>query len=625
MCGIAGIIGQDLVKGAPAACVAAMAGKLKHRGPDGEGIWADGDVGLAHRRLAIIDIGGGAQPMLSPSGMVIVFNGEIYNYIELRHELMAKGRQFVSNSDTEVLLALFEEYGEHCVDRLVGMFAFAIWNPRRRRLFVARDRVGKKPFYYAHCGRDFAFASEIKALMALEPVRDGARLDVRALSDFLSFGYVLAPKTFHTNIAAMPAGHAGWFDADSGHWHHWDYWRVEQYFNTSRRPFDARAQECFTQLFDDAVRIRLRSDVSVGAFLSGGLDSAAVVESAARQQGEAPVLAFTVAFDDPSFDESERARMVAGHLGVPFACCEPTDGDELGLDALVEAADQPFADTSMIPTFGLCRAARRQVKVALSGDGADELLAGYATYRANSLYRWFRHVPRPVGARLRKAAEHVLRPSYRKVGWDFKIRQFLRAHGLGREEAHGSWRMYFSEAEKNRLLSPEIRRRLAGYDPLAEMTAWFRKVPAAPFLEQTLFVDLKTWLADDILVKVDRMSMANALEVRSPFLDHRLIEFVAQLDSGAKMLGRLQKVALRRHLQGRIPSSILKHPKRGFNAPTRHIAQEAMPPDLAPSVFQPDFRLDSAREDISYKGFALAVLGSWLRNNKNVVGLPDEW
>ncbi|MBF0129925.1 MAG: asparagine synthase (glutamine-hydrolyzing) [Alphaproteobacteria bacterium] len=616
MCGIAGVIVPGQVREAVLASARSMALTLAHRGPDGGSEWAEDGIGLAHRRLAIIDIDGGAQPMVSASGNVIVFNGEIYNYVELRRSLAAKGRVFATNSDTEVLLALFEEEGEGCLERLIGMFAFAIWQPVRKRLFLARDRVGKKPLFIARRGKRLSFASEIKALLALPEVRGEAGLDLRALSDFLSFGYVLSPKTFYANVVSLPAGHAARFEAETGEWREWDYWRPERFFAAPRQPFDAESRRRFSDLFDDAVRIRLRSDVPLGVFLSGGLDSSAVVESMIRQG--TPARAFTVGFSDPAHDESAAARSVAEHLGADFQRLEQPGEDTLDLARLIDATDQPFADTSLLPTSTLCRAARTRVTVALSGDGADELLAGYPTYRANAFFRLYRHVPTPLQKALHDLVHRRLRPRYRKVGWDTKLKHFLRAYGLGRERAHGTWRLYFSEAEKARLLSPEVRAALDGYDPLDAVVGWFDRVPEVDFLNRSLFVDLKTWLADDILVKVDRMSMAHSLEVRSPFLDHRLIEFAATLDPVAKMRGALQKVILRDHLEGRIPEHILSRPKRGFNAPTRRIALERIPEGLAPDLFSREFCLDSAKEDVTYKGFALAVLAGWLGSGQAV-------
>ena len=611
MCGIAGLLAPELDAGAVRGVVLAMAETLIHRGPDGGAQWCADGIALAHRRLSIIDLEGGNQPMVSPSGTVIVFNGEIYNYVELREALMAKGRRFVTDSDTEVLLALFEEYGEQCLDHLVGMFAFAIWQPQQKRLFLARDRVGKKPLFLARDGRNLAFASEIKALLAWPRIRQQTRLNPQAVSDYLSLGFVLSPKTFYANIQTLPAGHAAWFEAESGAWREWDYWKPERFFTAARHPFDCHARERFAELFDDAVRIRLRSDVPLGAFLSGGLDSSAVVESMTRQTGTPPI-AFSVGFAEKSYDESETARSVAEHLGARFIRLDQPPESDLDLAALVHHTDQPFADTSLLPTYTLCKAARTQVTVALSGDGADELLAGYTTYRADRLYRYFRHVPRPVQRLMHHGAHRFLRPSQAKVGWDMKVKQFLHAHGMDRETAHGMWRMFFSAEEKGRLLSAELKAELGGYDPLAAMAAWFERVPKADFLDRALYVDIKTWLQDDILVKVDRMSMANSLEVRSPFLDHRLIEFAAQLDPRAKMNGTIQKAILREHLHGRIPPEVLRQPKRGFNAPTRRIALTEMPPGLGAGLFNPAFRLDPIRTDVTYKGFALAALACWL-------------
>ena len=598
-----------------------MVETLRHRGPDGTGVWADLGVGLAHRRLSIIDIGGGAQPMVSPrTGSVIVFNGEIYNYLELKAGLEAKGYSLATNSDTEVLLALFDEAGEKCLDQLVGMYAFAIWQPKARRLFLARDRLGKKPLYIAHTNGFFAFGSEIKALLALPAVRNATRLNPQALSDFLSFGFVLSPKTFYSAVSSLPAGNAAQFDMDENRWHQWDYWQPERFFTAPRFPDSRQTIDQFSELFDDAVRLRLRADVPLGAFLSGGLDSTAVVESVVRQSPRPPQ-AFTVGFTDPGFDESAAAAQVAAYLGASFTRLEQPTPDESWLSRMIEATDQPFADTSLLPSYTLCRAAHSQVIVALSGDGADEFLAGYPTYRADALFRLFRLVPSSIRSGLRHAADAWVRPRYGKVGWDFKLKQFLRAEGYSRERAHASWRLYFSESEKAHLLSRDLLDLIGDYDPVTEMASHFRHVSNASFLDASSYVDMKTWLVDDILVKVDRMSMASSLEVRSPFLDHRLVEMMAQMDSRTKMRFGTQKAALRRHLSGRVPLQVLSLPKKGFNAPTRNVALTRMPMDVAPSLFSAKFVLDPEAQDISYKGFALAILDCWLRSEKGLRSL----
>ncbi|MGE4279555.1 MAG: asparagine synthase (glutamine-hydrolyzing) [Magnetospirillum sp.] len=612
MCGIAGFVdGLHLVQ-TPAVALDRMARRLAHRGPDGQGLWQDEADGvyLAHRRLAVIDLStAAAQPMTGPSGAVVVFNGEIYNHDDLRSRLQAQGHVFQTRSDTEVLLAAFEHWGEACLDHLIGMFAFAIWQPAQRRLFLARDRLGKKPLYVHRQGRFLAFASEPGALLALSPVKDGAKVDLRSLSDFLSLGYILSPKSMFANIERLPAAHAGWFDAESGDWRVWQYWDLAQHFTAPRLADDDDARQQFSRLLESAVQCRLQADVPLGLFLSGGLDSSAV---AAMARGQDELRAFAVGFADSSFDERPFARLTAAHLGLKLdeLMVQPTVGNDL--DLAFHHCGEPFADTSLMPTFRLNHAARQKVTVALSGDGADEILAGYPTYQADRLYRLFSRLPSWLQRGLDNVARVVLRPSYRKVSFDYKLRQFLGGRGLSPQRAHYWWRVVFSDAEKHRLLSPGVIAELGDYDPFDTFQQHFQTVRGADFLDQALYVDIKTWLQDDILVKADRMSMAWGLEVRSPFLDHRLVEFCARLAPSAKIDGRRQKAILRDVMARYLPEKVLTRRKQGFGAPTRAVVRTA-PPALDPDgFFRQEYRLNGEREDITYKGFALAALNHWL-------------
>lgn len=612
MCGIAGFVDAPRQVQAPAAALDQMARHLAHRGPDGQGTWQDEADGvyLAHRRLAVIDLSAAAaQPMSGTSGAVVVFNGEIYNHDDLRCRLQSLGHVFQTRSDTEVLLAAFEHWGEACLDHLVGMFAFAIWQPAQRRLFLARDRLGKKPLYVHRQGRFLAFASEPGALLALPPVKDGAAVDLRSLSDFLSLGYILTPKSMFANVERLPAAHAAWFDAESGDWRVWQYWDLAQHFIAPRLTDGVDTRQRFSQLLQSAVQCRLQADVPLGLFLSGGLDSSAV---AAMARGQGDLRAFAVGFADSSFDERPFARLTAAHLGLSLdeLVVQPAVGDELEL--AFHHCGEPFADTSLMPTFRLNHAARQKVTVALSGDGADEILAGYPTYQADRLYRWFSRLPAWMQQGLDGAARLFLRPSYRKVSFDYKLRQFLAGRGLSPQRAHYWWRVVFSEAEKRRLLSPRVVEELGDYDPFDTFRQHFQAVQGADFLDQSLYVDIKTWLQDDILIKADRMSMAWGLEVRSPFLDHRLVEFCARLAPAAKIKGRRQKAILRDVMAQYLPEKILTRRKQGFGAPTRAVVRTA-PPALDPDgFFRQEYRLNGEREDITYKGFALAALDYWL-------------
>lgn len=610
MCGIAGLMSAGSAE-ALAAAAGRMADALVHRGPDEGGTWSDGVVGFGHRRLSIIDLADGQQPMRSDSGCVLTYNGEIFNYLEIRDELAAAGTRFHTHSDTEVVLKAYEAWGEACVERFNGMFAFALWNPRTGRLFLARDRLGKKPLYFAFGAGGFAFASEIKALLTLPWVRDAATPDPCALVDFLTLGYVLTPKTAFANIQRLPAAHRATLAPGDGTLAASEYWRLDAVAGRAEIPYAAAARDRFAALLDDAVRLRLRADVPVGVYLSGGLDSSAIAAIAVRHGGDA-VRAYTVSFSDARFDEAPHARGVARHLGMAIdtiPCGAPTP--DL-VPRLAWQADEPFSDTSSAPTYLLNRAAAGHVKVALSGDGCDEILAGYPTYKADRYYQVYRRVPAPLRGLLRGLAS-VLPPSYRKLSFDYKLRQFLSADGLSRERAHYWWRTVFPPDEVAALLGDGARAAAAGYDPYDTFDGYFRRVAdgGASFLRRSQYVDVKTWLQDDILVKADRFSMAHSVEVRSPFLDHRLVELSLALADDAKMGPGGQKTILRDLMSAQLPPSILKRPKEGFGAPTRHLGAVSVA-SARPDLVNPAFTLDPAREDVTYKSFALTILQEWL-------------
>lgn len=608
MCGICGFTLPSGGQKPSGNLLAAMLAPLRHRGPDQGGTWLDDRMALGHRRLSIIDLATGGQPMQSAKGCVVCFNGEIYNYKELRAELSA-GFEFRTNSDTEVILAAWQALGPRCLERFNGMFAFALYDPAARMLFLARDRLGKKPLFYFHHAGIFAFASEIKSLLAHPSVRQRPELDPEALCDYFAVGYILAPKTVFRSIRRLPAGHCAALDLRTGTFDVRPYWQLAESFLAKRSPdLDLHAGE-FRELFFDAVRLRLRSDVPLGAFLSGGVDSTSVV--AAMRAEKVRTRAYCVRFEQDSYDESPYARLAAQRLGVDLAVIlQPLPG-MAELRRIVWHLDEPFCDTSILPTYLVCKAARQFATVILSGDGADEILAGYSTYLADAVQPFCALLPRWAQGLLLATARRLLRPSYRKVSIDYKLVQFLKGAGLDRERAHYSWREIFSAQERERLLSPEFVAAGGGYDPFETFERHFREVRGLRFLDKALYVDIKTWLADDILVKVDRMSMAHSLEVRSPFLDHRLVEFAAGLPAGEKMRGTAQKVVLRRAMQGVLPRETLRRAKRGFNFPAHLLGEGALAPPAWPEIFRPDFGLDPKREDVTYKSFCLLIFTIW--------------
>jgi asparagine synthase (glutamine-hydrolysing) len=562
MCGIAGMAHVDPAYPVDRRLLETMASTLRHRGPDAAGYHLGRGVALASRRLRIIDVAGGDQPIYNEDGTVaVVLNGEIYNFLELRAELERRGHVFRTRADTEAIVHAYEELGDGCVGRLRGMFAFALWDGRARRLLLARDRVGKKPLYYAVDGERLCFASELKALLQDESLK--RELDPAALEDFLTFGAVPAPRTAFRQVAQLPPAH--YLVWEAGRARTAEYWDVT--FAPRARRDEAEYLEEFRAVFEEAVRVRLVSDVPVGAFLSGGVDSTAVVAAMGRQGPSRPVTT-SVGFRERTFSELDHARAVARALGTEHheLVVEPRAADVL--PRLVWHLDEPFADSSALPTYYLARAARQRVTVALSGDGGDEVFAGYQ--RRYGLNRWEVRARRCLPGWLRRGVVGPVARAWPKGDW---LPRPLRGRYLLANVATSFERAYFNDVsvfrddERAALIGGDLGRELAGYDPFDAFERHFERVRSADPLARLLYVDLKTWLPSDILVKVDRMSMANSLEVRSPLLDHRVIEFAATVPSEWKYRGRTSKYLLKRYLDGQVPASAVYRPKRGFEIP----------------------------------------------------------
>jgi asparagine synthase (glutamine-hydrolysing) len=558
MCGIAGFVNRA---GEPAdrAVVERMTATIAHRGPDGEGFYLDGPAALGHRRLAIIDLDGGAQPMANEDGTVwVTYNGELYNEPALRSELIAKGHRFRNHSDTEALVHLYEEEGPDFARRLNGMFALAIWDARRRRLVLARDRMGQKPLFYAETsGGGLAFGSEPKAVLAHPGV--GRRLDPKGLARYLFYEYVPAPDSIWRGMKKLPRAHVlVWEDGRSTVSR---YWQGPPLLDEPP-PFE-EAAERFWDDFRGAVDRHTRSDVPLGVFLSGGVDSSSVAAALTELKPAHGVRTFSIGFEDPSFDESAPARLVAGHLGTDHR--ERTFSAETVLELLPSVAgwlDEPFGDASILPTHLLCRFAREEVTVVLGGDGADELLAGYPTFAAEQAARVFRRLPRPARA-LAGAAVGALPVDHRNLSLDFKLKQFLRGAAEPSPLAHQRWLGSFSGAEIARLLGDAAARDVEG-EHLARASAL---APGADPLTRSLALYQDTYLPEDILTKVDRASMARGLEVRAPFLDADLVETVLALPARYKYGRGRTKRLLKRAAAGRLPAAILARPKKGFGIP----------------------------------------------------------
>jgi asparagine synthase (glutamine-hydrolysing) len=560
MCGITGVAGALRTD---RATLRRMNDALRHRGPDGEGsFWSD-DVGLAMRRLAIIDLQSGDQPIFNEDGTVcVIFNGEIYNFQDLRQALEACGHRFATRSDTEVVVHAYEEYGADCIRRLWGMFALAVWDSRNKRLLLARDRLGKKPLAYYQDPRTggLAFASELHALLAHPSVpRD---VDPRAIDDYLTYLYVPSPTTAFRHVNKLQPGHVLiWQD---GRVTVEPYWDVR--FGEKLRLSEEEAIERFGELLRDAVRRRLIADVPLGAFLSGGMDSSSVVAEMA-DLSSAPVKTFSIGFGERDFDELGYARQVAQRFGTEHheMVVEPRALDIL--PTLVRHYGEPYGDSSAIPTYYVARLTRQHVTVALNGDGGDELLAGYERHWAARIAARYDTIPRFVRHGLIRPLIPLVPEPRQRRAFLRRAKRFMTAAHLPVLDRYLHWVGAYTPSQKAALFSSDFRQAVDSNDS----GRWLRMALAAePHLDPVDAVvraDTLMYLPEDLLAKVDIASMANSLEARSPFLDHRLIEFCAALPSSLKLRGRTSKWLLRQLMRDRLPPAILTRPKMGFGVP----------------------------------------------------------
>jgi asparagine synthase (glutamine-hydrolysing) len=563
VCGIAGIYRQD---GGPVeqAWLGAMADRLCHRGPDADGFLAEPGLGFAHRRLSVIDVSdAGRQPIGTEDGRFqVCYNGEIYNFDDIRRDLLARGHVFVSRTDTEVVAHAWEEWGPAALPRFNGMFAFAVWDRRERRLWLVRDRLGVKPLYYTQQDGRLIFGSEIKALLAVPGVQRS--LDPAALDAFLALNYVPGPRTIWREVAQLPPGHLLTADASGVRVESW--WDV--HFGRDLRTDRSAAIDEIRALCDDAVRLRLVSDVPLGAFLSGGLDSSAVVHFM-RPRHTGPLHTFSVRFEEGSFDEGPYAALVAKTYDLTHheVVCRASDVEGC-LDRLVWHADSPVADISMVPMFRLAEETRRHVTVVLSGDGGDEVFGGYAVYHADRAAHVWRALPRWFRERLVRPIVEGLPASTSKMSLDYALRQFVAGAGEAPEQAHYHWRTICTRDERASLLRPDVREAAAREAaPEAPFLAAYLASGAPEVMDRLFHVDVKTFLADSILPKVDRTTMAFGLEAREPWLDYRLVELGARLPWRWKLHGRDTKVIFKDAMRGLVPDPIVRRTKAGFHAP----------------------------------------------------------
>ena len=614
-----------------------MSEALRHRGPDDHGIHVDSAAVLGIRRLSIIDVAGGHQPIANEDGSIwVVFNGEIYNHRELRSELESRGHRFRTHSDTEVIVHAYEEYGTQCPGHLAGMFAFAIWDSTRRRLYAARDRLGQKPFYYARRDDRLCFSSELKALLTLPDVP--REIDEVALHHYLSLQYVPEPWSIYRGIRKLPAAH--WLSFEDGRLRLERYWSLD--FEPKLTLDERQAGEELRRRLEQAVRRRLMSEVPLGAFLSGGIDSSIIVGLMAEHSAS-PVKTFSIGFTFESLNELPHARKVAEHWDTEHheLVVTPERFEDL-LPRLVSAFDEPFADSSAYQTYHLARETRRHVTVALNGDGGDECLAGYPRYWLDRYVRPYAALPHWLTQRLAPALLDFLPEPEQTVieaNWVLGLKRLAQVARISPRASILRWGSYFDEAMKSQLYSPELKTRLEGIDTAELLTADFDDARAESFLDRTLSVDLRNYLCGDILVKTDRVTMAHSLEGRSPFLDHELLELVARLPTRLKLRGRQGKYLLRRAFSEILPPGISRRPKRGFAPPIEAWLRSELRPAVHDLLLSPETELqgyfsrqkiarmteehETGKRDHGRRIWALLMLEGWLRQSKNAtLGRP---
>ncbi|MGA1864193.1 MAG: asparagine synthase (glutamine-hydrolyzing) [bacterium] len=563
MCGICGGVLSDSKRTMHESLLKDMMDQLIHRGPDSEGTYCDGPVGLGHRRLSIIDLSPlGRQPMSNEDGsLYLVVNGEIYNHKTLRKELEAKGHNFRSKSDSEVVLHLYEEMREDLLSHLFGMFSLALWDGRNKRLFLARDRVGKKPLFYSITNTGIFFGSEIKALLKCPDVR--REINLEALHHYLTFEYVPHPLTIYKGIKKLPPAH--YLIWENGNLQIKRYWDLHYNNKHSNASFQSLKSE-FLDRFEDAVRIRMMSDVPLGAFLSGGIDSSATVAMMSRLSNT-PVKTFSIGFDDHAYNELSFARRVAQIFKTEHhEFIVKPNATEI-LPKLIWHYDEPYADSSAIPTYYLAKMTRSEVTVALNGDGGDESFAGYERYLADYLAGIYTRLPGWTGPYFIKKLINSLPCDYRYKGYIRRLKRFVNALDDKPERRYCRWICFFDNNAKGKIYTHDFASKLKDSDSYSYIEEWYEKAKADTFLDRTLYVDVHTYLPDDLMVKVDIATMAHSLEARSPFLDHRLMEFAASLPHNFKLRGWQTKYFLKKAFEGLLPKEILNRPKMGFGVP----------------------------------------------------------
>ncbi len=585
MCGIAGIL--DLGGGIiDRTAVERLCARLVHRGPDEQGYFQDGCAALGQRRLSIIDLAGGRQPLCNEDGTVwVTFNGEIYNFKELRVSLEGHGHRFATDSDTEVIVHAYEQYGIEAVKQFRGMFAFALWDGRRRTLFLARDQVGKKPLFYAEAGGQFVFASELQAILEHPGVRRQA--DPRAVEDYLTYGYVPAPRSAFQGVCKLPPAHHLTLEVDSGGGARVErYWQLE--YGPKLRLREEEAAEALLEVLTEAVRLRLVADVPLGALLSGGIDSSLVVALMSRLSNR-PVKTFSVGFDERDFDELPYARLVAQRWGAEHHEMVVRANALEIVPTLVRHYGEPFADSSAVPTYYVAKLTRERVKVVLTGDGGDESFAGYERYLGNMLAEHYQKLPWLLRHGVLLPLASLVPNALPRRNRLRQARRFLEKADQPAARRYLAWVGYFTPEQKRELLTPEFRDQLAGYCG----EEWFAeqfdaaRAAGAEGLDTPLAVDVRSYLPYDLLVKMDIATMANSLEARSPLLDHKVMEFAARLPARYKLRGTTLKYLLRKVAGSFLPPETLRRRKMGFGVPVGQWLRSGLRPVLEEVLLSP--------------------------------------
>jgi asparagine synthase (glutamine-hydrolysing) len=602
-----------------------MNASLRHRGPDDEGYYEDNHVGLAVRRLSIIDLHTGQQPISNEAGDIwVVYNGEIYNFQEVRAALEQRGHIFKTQTDTEIIVHAYEEYGDGCVTHFNGMFAIALWDAREHRLLLARDRLGIKPLYYWSGAGKLVFASELKALTLHPDVP--RQVDLAALDLFLTLEYIPAPRTIYRDVCKLLPGHLLVVEKGTR--------KITQYWDVPYQPVGQSEAECaeiLSDLIKESVRLRLISDVPLGAFLSGGIDSSTVVGYMSQNMNQ-PAQTFSIGFDDDTYNELPYAEAVAKHFGTHHHV-ERLRSDHTDLtEQLVRHFDEPFADTSLFPTYLVSKLASRHVKVVLSGDGGDELFAGYDTYLAEKLDRYYGRLPRPLRQQAFPKFAGWLPPRPAKKGLINKVKRMVEGGALDPALQHTRWMMFLNSSEKSLLYRSDLQAALRDDATTEFFRGYFEKASCFDRLAQQQYVDIKTYLADDILTKVDRMSMAASIEARVPLLDYRIVEFALNLPAAMKLRGGRTKSILRQAVKNVVPQLVLEKPKEGFSIPMKHWLRTSLRPMmldlLSQAALQKHGYFDhqvvaqwiqehlAGRANHSHRLWALMVFEMWHHNER---------